>query len=58
MRVIETGHRFYRENGFIYRENQLWKQRVAMDGAEQPRVPLFSTKAQVLYPADHLVENP
>jgi vancomycin resistance protein VanW len=56
MRVVETGHRFYRENGLIYRENQLWKQRVLIDGIEQARAPLFSTKAQVLYPADHLID--
>ncbi len=58
MRVVETGHRFFRENGSIYRENHLWKQKVGPDGTEHPRLPLFSTKAQVMYPADHLLENP
>jgi hypothetical protein len=57
VRVVETGHRFFRENGVIYRENHLWKQRVSSDGTEQERVPLFSTKAQVLYPAEHLLES-
>lgn len=58
MRVVETGHRFFRENGAIYRENHLWRQKVASDGTEQPMTPLFSTKAQVLYPAEHLLEDP
>lgn len=57
MRVVETGHRFFREGGEIWRENQLWKQRVMNDGSELPRVPLFATKAKVLYPADHLLES-
>ena len=56
MRVVETGHRFFRQDGHIYRENHLWKQRVRMDGTEHERIALFSTKAQVLYPAEHLVD--
>jgi vancomycin resistance protein VanW len=56
MRVVETGHRFCREGSDVFRENQLWKQRILSDGTEQPRVPLFTTKAKVLYPADHLIE--
>jgi vancomycin resistance protein VanW len=57
MRVVETGHRFFRENGSIYRENHLWKQRVLTDGSELEKQALFSTRATVLYPAEHLLES-
>lgn len=57
MRVLETGHRFFRENGDIWRENHLWKQKVMIDGSECPREPLISTRAMVLYPADHLIQS-
>lgn len=57
MRVLETGHRFFRENDAIYRENHLWKQKVGVDGPEHAREPLFSTKARVMYPAEHLLEE-
>lgn len=60
IRVVETGHRFFREDGKIWRENQLWKQRIpTASGVEEAApVPLFATRAVVLYPADHLVDAP
>jgi len=58
MRVVETDHRFFRENGAIFRENRLWKQKVSPDGQELDLIPLFSTKARVMYPAEHLLEQP
>lgn len=55
MRVWETGHRFFRENDAIWRENQLWKQKIMIDGTACPKEPLIATRAMVLYPADHLL---
>jgi vancomycin resistance protein VanW len=57
IRVLETGHRFYRENDVVYRENTLWTQKVTRDGVELPPELLFTNHARVLYPADHLVES-
>lgn len=55
IRVLEDGHRFFRENGEIHRENRLLRQRVHASGESGAPVPLLSNKARVLYPADHLV---
>ena len=56
VRVVETDHRFFREGGLIFRENRLWKEKVPVHGAgEVPREPLFSTRARVMYPAEHLL---
>jgi len=56
IRVIEDGHRFFRENGEIHRENRLLRQRVDERGESEPAIFLLANKARVLYPAEHLLD--
>ncbi|MFZ9933750.1 MAG: VanW family protein [Chthoniobacterales bacterium] len=55
--VLESDHRFYRHNGAIWRENRLLRQKVGIDGRKEAPVFLLGNKAQVLYPAEHLLES-
>ena len=57
VRVVEEGHRFFREHGEIFRENRLLRQRINASGEESAPVLLLASKARVLYPAEHLVDS-
>lgn len=57
IRVAEAGHRFFREDGAIWRENRLLRCRVSTNGGEDEPVPLIANRAKVLYPAEHLLES-
>jgi vancomycin resistance protein VanW len=55
--VVETNHRFFRQDGKIWRENRLWREKENSNGTRHSREFLLANKALVLYPADHLVEE-
>lgn len=56
-RIIETDHRFFREEGQIFRANRIWRE-VEWPAEERvERELLFENCCRVRYPADDLVEE-
>ncbi len=54
--IVETDHRFFRDQGHVYRANRVWREVEWTDGRAAERELLFENCCRVMYPADDLVE--